>query len=109
MSGSMSFEAQHAAADAGETARLGMWIFLATEVLFFGGLLMAYLYGRTHWPGGFGEASRHTDVMLGTVNTGLLLPAAHWWRWRSPAWSSSRAAAGRPGCWAPVHSWASPS
>ena len=26
----------------------GMWVFLATEVLFFGGLFVAYLYGRTH-------------------------------------------------------------
>ena len=59
-----------------DTAELGMWVFLATEVLFFGGLLMAYLYGRTHWPLGFGEASRHTSVVLGTLNTGLLLTSS---------------------------------
>lgn len=59
-----------------DTAELGMWVFLATEVLFFGGLLMAYLYGRTHWPQGFGEASRHTDVVLGTLNTALLLTSS---------------------------------
>jgi cytochrome c oxidase subunit 3 len=53
-----------------------MWIFLATELLFFGGLLLAYLYGRTHWPQGFGLASRHTDVLLGTLNTGLLLTSS---------------------------------
>jgi cytochrome c oxidase subunit 3 len=59
-----------------DTAQLGMWIFLATEVLFFGGLFAAYLYGRTHWPPGFAAASRHTDVLLGTVNTALLLTSS---------------------------------
>ena len=59
-----------------DAARLGMWIFLATEVLFFGGLLVAYAYGRTHWPEGFGIASRHTDVLLGTLNTGVLLTSS---------------------------------
>jgi cytochrome c oxidase subunit III len=58
------------------TTRLGMWIFLATEVMFFGALLLAYLYGRTHWPGGFAAAARHTDVVLGTLNTGLLLTSS---------------------------------
>jgi cytochrome c oxidase subunit 3 len=60
----------------GDTAQLGMWVFLASEVLFFGGLLLAYLYGRTHWPQGFGEGSRHTDVVLGTLNTGMLLTSS---------------------------------
>lgn len=59
-----------------DTAQLGMWIFLATELLFFGGLLMGYLHGRTHWPSGFAAASRHTDVVLGSVNTALLLSSS---------------------------------
>jgi len=59
-----------------ETARLGMWIFLATEVLFFGGLLLGYLDARMRWPQGFALASRHTDVVLGTLNTGLLLTSS---------------------------------
>ena len=59
-----------------DTAQLGMWVFLATEVLFFGGLFAAYFYGRTHWPQGFAAASRHTDVLLGTVNTALLLTSS---------------------------------
>jgi cytochrome c oxidase subunit 3 len=58
------------------TGKLGMWIFLASEILFFGGLFVAYLYGRTHWPAGFGIASRHTDVVLGTLNTALLLTSS---------------------------------
>ena len=57
-------------------AQAGMWIFLATEVLFFGGLLLAYGVGRAHWPQGFAEASRHTHVVLGTLNTALLLTSS---------------------------------
>jgi cytochrome c oxidase subunit III len=59
-----------------DPGRLGMWIFLATELLFFGGVFAAYLYGRRAWPQGFGLASRHTDVVLGTLNTGLLLSSS---------------------------------
>jgi cytochrome c oxidase subunit III len=59
-----------------ETAQLGMWVFIATEVLFFGGLFFAYLYGRTHWPDGFALAARHTDVLLGTLNTAVLLTSS---------------------------------
>jgi len=63
-------------ADPARVARLGMWIFLATELLFFGGLLVAYAYARTHWPQGFAVASSRTDVVLGTVNTGVLLTSS---------------------------------
>jgi cytochrome c oxidase subunit 3 len=59
-----------------DTAQLGMWVFLASEVLFFGGLFLAYLHGRSHWPSGFAAASRHTDVLLGSVNTALLLSSS---------------------------------
>jgi cytochrome c oxidase subunit III len=58
------------------TGALGMWVFLASEVLFFGGLFVAYLYGRTHWPDGWAAASRRTDVVLGTLNTALLLTSS---------------------------------
>ena len=58
------------------TGALGMWVFLASEVLFFGGLFAAYVYGRTHWPQGWAEASRRTDVVLGTLNTGVLLTSS---------------------------------
>jgi cytochrome c oxidase subunit 3 len=59
-----------------DAGKLGMWVFLASEILFFGGLFVAYLYGRTHWPHGFAVASRHTDVVLGTLNTALLLTSS---------------------------------
>jgi cytochrome c oxidase subunit 3 len=62
--------------DEPDIGKLGMWVFLASEVLFFGGLFLAYLYGRTHWPQGWAAASRHTDVGLGTLNTALLLTSS---------------------------------
>jgi hypothetical protein len=51
------------------TADFGMWVFIASEILFFGPLLLTYAYGRSQWPEGFAAASRHTDVLLGTLNT----------------------------------------
>ncbi len=54
-------------------AQLGMWIFLATEVLFFGGLFLSYTIYRTLYPDTFAAASHHTEVMIGGVNTGILL------------------------------------
>jgi len=59
-----------------ELGRSGMWLFLGTEVLFFGGLFVAYTWGRFTWPDGFADASRHTHVVIGTVNTGLLLTSS---------------------------------
>jgi len=54
-------------------AELGMWVFLATEVLFFGGLFTGYtLYRMTH-PTAFAEGSRHLYMSIGAVNTGVLL------------------------------------
>ena len=55
---------------------LGMWVFLGSELLFFGALLAAYLAGRIRWPAGFAAASRHTHVVLGTVNTAVLLTSS---------------------------------
>jgi cytochrome c oxidase subunit 3 len=58
------------------TASFGMWTFLASEVLFFGGLIVAYAAMRFQWPEGFAAASRETHVVLGTVNTALLLTSS---------------------------------
>ncbi|EDZ68269.1 Cytochrome c oxidase subunit III subfamily [Nitrosococcus oceani AFC27] len=54
-------------------ATLGMWVFLATEVLFFGVLFASYAVSRFNYPEAFAEASRHTDIVLGTISTGVLL------------------------------------
>ena len=56
-----------------EAATLGMWVFLATEVLFFGGLFCAYTVYRSLYPLTFAAASRHTEVILGGINTAILL------------------------------------
>jgi cytochrome c oxidase subunit 3 len=59
-----------------EAAQLGMWTFLATEVLFFGGLFMAYILYRHLYPDAFGVASRHTNLFFGTLNTAILLTSS---------------------------------
>ena len=55
---------------------LGLWIFLMTELMFFGPLFFGYWYGRMEYAHGFAVASRHTDVVLGTINTALLLSSS---------------------------------
>lgn len=59
-----------------EASSLGMWVFLATEVLFFGGLFLAYTTYRVLYPQGFAAASQQLDVVLGTINTGVLLSSS---------------------------------
>jgi cytochrome c oxidase subunit 3 len=56
-----------------ESALFGMWIFLATEVLFFGGMFTAYtVYRYSHWQA-FQEAAHHQEWYLGCLNTIVLL------------------------------------
>ncbi len=55
---------------------LGMWVFLANEVLFFGGAFMAYLFYRHAYPLAFAAASRELDVTLGTFNTVVLISSS---------------------------------
>ncbi|HYR42215.1 MAG TPA: cytochrome c oxidase subunit 3 family protein, partial [Terriglobia bacterium] len=55
-----------------ESASLGMWIFLATEVMFFGGMFLGYSVYRSLYAAAYGEASRHLDIVLGAINTGVL-------------------------------------
>src|SRR4051812_44243035 len=65
-----SVEQQH------EAATLGLWTFLATEVLFFGGLFTAYVVYRFLYPQAFAEASHHTNILFGTLNTAVLLTSS---------------------------------
>ncbi len=55
---------------------LGMWVFLANEVLFFGGAFMAYLFYRHAYPQAFMAASRELDVTLGATNTVILISSS---------------------------------
>jgi len=75
-----------------DAAELGMWGFLATEVLFFGGPILAYLVYRKGYPAGFAEAARHTEIVIGTVNTAVLLASSFLVAW---AVEAAKAAAGR--------------
>jgi cytochrome c oxidase subunit 3 len=56
-----------------DAAKPGMWIFLATEVLFFGGLFLGYTIYRFTYGHIFVETSRKLDVVLGGTNTAVLL------------------------------------
>jgi cytochrome c oxidase subunit 3 len=56
-----------------EAASIGMWAFLVTEVMFFGGMFLAYTVYRILYPQTFAHASHHLDVRLGTVNTAVLI------------------------------------
>jgi cytochrome c oxidase subunit III len=59
-----------------EAVILGMWVFLATEILFFGGLFGVYSVYRFEYHDAFREASRRLDFWLGTVNTLVLLTSS---------------------------------
>jgi cytochrome c oxidase subunit 3 len=59
-----------------DAARLGMWLFLATEIMFFGGLFAGYSLYRYKYPEAFAAGSHHLDVWLGAINTGVLLASS---------------------------------
>ena len=56
-----------------EADELGMWLFLSTEIMFFGGMFLAYAIYRTQDEAAFAAASHQLDLLLGTVNTAVLL------------------------------------
>ena len=56
-----------------ESASFGMWVFLLTEIMFFGGLFCAYLIYRNWYHAAFVVASNTLDVKLGTINTAVLI------------------------------------
>lgn len=59
-----------------ETAQLGMWVFLATEVLFFGALIFGYYIYRISYSEQFLLAGRDSKILLGSINTVLLLTSS---------------------------------
>ena len=59
-----------------QSTTLGMWIFLVTEIMFFGGLFTAYLIYRTAHPDVWLEGSQHMEFWLGTINTVILLTSS---------------------------------
>jgi cytochrome c oxidase subunit 3 len=60
-----------------ETAnQLGMWTLIASEVLLFGGLFLAYVVYRLSYPAAFAAGSRLLDFWSGTINTAVLLTSS---------------------------------
>jgi len=64
-----------------DAAELGMWVFLGSEVLLFGALLLGYFVYRSGYPDGFAEAARHTNIVIGTINTAVLLTSSFLVAW----------------------------
>jgi len=59
-----------------EGAKLGMWLFLFTEILLFGGLFILYSAYRSQYPLEFHSGGRHLNVVLGVANTFILLTSS---------------------------------
>ena len=79
-----------------EAAELGMWVFLATEVLFFGGLILAYLVYHHGYTADFNAAGRETKIVIGTANTAILLTSSFLVAW---AVATAKMSAGRLAGW----------
>ncbi len=56
-----------------DASSLGMWLFIAQEMMFFGGMFLAYTVYRNLYPAAFAEASHHLDWKLGGINTAVLI------------------------------------
>jgi cytochrome c oxidase subunit 3 len=56
-----------------DAVTMGMWVFLVTEIMFFGGLFASYVVYRALYPAAFAVASQALDIKLGTLNTAVLL------------------------------------
>ena len=56
-----------------ESSTLGMWLFLSTEIMFFGGLFLAYVLYRGRYTDAFLASSNTLDVLLGGLNTAVLI------------------------------------
>ncbi|MGN6285463.1 MAG: cytochrome c oxidase subunit 3 [Afipia sp.] len=59
-----------------DALELGMWTFLSTEVLLFGGVILTYFVYRHADPQAFAEAGRRTDIVIGAANTAVLLTSS---------------------------------
>ena len=59
-----------------ETASIGMWVFLVTEIMMFGGLFMAYTVYRMSHPQAFAAGSADMNILLGSINTAILLTSS---------------------------------
>ncbi|HEY1888925.1 MAG TPA: cytochrome c oxidase subunit 3 [Steroidobacteraceae bacterium] len=73
----MSASAEAATRRANDSdSEVGLWVFLASEVMFFGLLFYGYTIMRLSHPQAFAQASAHTDVLLGSINCCLLFTSS---------------------------------
>lgn len=56
-----------------DSGKLGIWLFLVTEILFFSGLFVAYIVYRTYHPEIYAYAHSYLDTKMGAINTGVLI------------------------------------
>ena len=56
-----------------DSSTLGMWVFLLTEIMFFGGMFGAYTVYRSMYPDAFASTSKHMIPLLGATNTAVLI------------------------------------
>ena len=56
-----------------DASTIGMWVFLLTEIMFFGGLFLAYFVYRQEYPAAFASASNKTNLLIGAFNTTVLI------------------------------------
>src|ERR1035437_1574207 len=56
-----------------ESSTLGMWLFLVTEIMFFGGMFASYTIYRNLYPDAFSSTSHYMNVTIGAINTGVLI------------------------------------
>src|SRR5262249_28129833 len=56
-----------------QASSLGMWVFLVTEIMFFGGMFTAYAIYRALYPDAFAHGSHELDIHLGATNTAVLI------------------------------------
>jgi cytochrome c oxidase subunit 3 len=56
--------------------RFGMWVFIASEALLFGALILVYLIARLRHPAAFADAAHELSFALGTINTAVLLTSS---------------------------------
>ncbi|MBV9037738.1 MAG: cytochrome c oxidase subunit 3, partial [Acidobacteriaceae bacterium] len=60
-----------------ETASIGMWVFLITEVMLFGGLFTAFTVYRLSHPIAFDAGSAHMEFLIGGINTAVLICSSY--------------------------------
>jgi len=60
-----------------ESSTLGMWVFLLTEIMFFGGMFGGYTVYRNLYPEAFASTSRFMNLTIGAINTGVLICSSY--------------------------------